>query len=89
MQASAIGLVIGLALIPAVVFAQAAPPAGAISRDQYIQQAEQRAGLIAGERFDQIDVNHTGYITRGQLRAWAAQQRAAAAARGCPPPQEQ
>jgi hypothetical protein len=60
------------------------PPPGAISREQYIDQAQQRAAKLAGARFDQIDVNHTGYITRAQIRAFAAARRGGAA--GGPPP---
>ena len=41
------------------------PPA-AISRDQFIARASQRAARV----FDAIDVNHTGSITRDQLRAF-------------------
>jgi hypothetical protein len=90
MRAAAIGLAIALALAPGAAFAQAGPPAGppggpsgpppgasgapppgAISRDQYIQRAER----AAGRRFDRIDVNHLGYITRDQERAFSAQRR--------------
>jgi hypothetical protein len=55
-------------------------PAGWITRDQYIQQAMQRATATnrdpqqaaqhAGAVFDEIDVNHTGVLTRAQIRAW-------------------
>ena len=38
----------------------------AISRDQFIQ----RAAEMAGRRFDAIDTNHTGTITRAQMRAY-------------------
>jgi hypothetical protein len=50
----------------------APPPRGAISREEYVQ----RAARLAGERFDRIDVNHTGYVTRAQIRAFMAQHRA-------------
>ena len=42
------------------------PDRGVITRDQFIQRAVQ----MAGQRFDAIDTNHTGSITRAQLRAW-------------------
>ena len=94
MRASAIGFVIALALVPAAAFAQAPPggpggpppggpgasPPGAISRDQFVQRRAEAAGRL----FDQIDVNHTGYITKAQLRAWMAQHRRGA---GGPPPE--
>jgi hypothetical protein len=93
MRAAAIGFVVCLALVPGSVFAQAGPPSdtgppppGAISREQYIATAQQRAAQQAGARFDQIDVNHTGYITRAQIRAFTAARRGAAP--GGPPPQQ-
>jgi hypothetical protein len=55
------------------------PPAGAISRDQFVQQRATAAGRL----FDRIDVNHTGFITRAQLRAYMAQHRRGAG--GAPP----
>jgi hypothetical protein len=103
MRVSAIALVTVLALVPGAAFAQAgppggpapaspggpppaaAPPPGAISREQFVERRAEAAGRL----FDEIDVNHTGYITRAQLRAWAAQRRGAAAAGpGGPPPQQ-
>ncbi len=77
---SPIGLVLALALIPWVAFAQAGPPLGVISRDQYVQ----RAAVAASQRFDAIDTNHTGYITREQIRAYVMQRRGASA--GCEGP---
>jgi hypothetical protein len=66
------------------------PPRGAISRQQYINRAEEHAARMAGERFDEIDVNHTGYITKAQIRAWRAQRHAGAApGPEGPPPQQQ
>jgi hypothetical protein len=116
MRASAIGLIVALALAPAAAFAQAGPPGGpggpppessggpppgtpsgppggpgaspppgAISRDQFVQQRAEAAGRL----FDQIDVNHTGYITRAQLRAFMGQRRGGAGrGAGGPPPQQ-
>jgi hypothetical protein len=101
MRAPAIGFVIALALAPGVAFAQAEPPGGppppsgagatpppgAISRDQFIQQRAEAAGRV----FDQIDTNHTGYITRAQLRAYVLARRAGAQPpkpSGGPPPQQ-
>lgn len=52
----------------------AAPlPRGAISRDQFIQNAEQRAGQRAATLFDQMDTDHDGILTREERRAWRAQ----------------
>ena len=60
------------------------PPPGAISREEYIARAQQRAAQQAGARFDQIDANHTGYITRAQIRAFTAARRGGAPD-GAPP----
>lgn len=78
MRAAAIAFIIVLALAPSLAFAQAAGP-GAISRDQFVQQRADAAGRL----FDQIDTNHTGYITRAQLRAYLRGRRG-----GGPPPQQ-
>jgi hypothetical protein len=62
----------------------AAPP-GAITREQFVQ----RRAEAAGRQFDEIDVNHLGYITRAQLRAWMGQRRGGAGpGPGGPPPQQ-
>jgi hypothetical protein len=68
---------------------------GAITRAQYVQRAMQRASAgghnpqVAAQRagavFDQIDVYHTGVITRAQLRAWR-QAHARPAGGGQPQP---
>jgi hypothetical protein len=62
----------------------APPPPGAISRDQFIQQRAEAAGRL----FDQIDTNHTGYITRAQLRAYMRARRAGGPPPGGPPSQQ-
>ena len=53
--------------------AQPAPaPFGAtITREQFVQHAAE----AAGRRFEAIDVNRTGTITRAQLRAWRQAHR--------------
>jgi hypothetical protein len=99
MRAAAIGFAIALALAPSAAFAQAgpggappsgpgaaaAPPPGAISRDQFIQRHAEAAGRL----FDQIDTNHTGYITRAQLGDFMRARRAAQPlAPGGPPSQQ-
>jgi hypothetical protein len=91
MRAAAIGLVIALLLVPSVAFAQAAPPGGtppppgAISRDQFIQQRAEAAGRL----FDQIDANHTGYVTRAQLRAFLRARRGGGPPAPAGPPSQQ
>jgi hypothetical protein len=50
---------------------KASPPPGAISRDQFIKLRAEAAGRL----FDQIDTNHTGYITRAQFRDFMRARR--------------
>jgi hypothetical protein len=57
-------------------------PRGAITRDQFVQRAvdratkaqkdPQKAAERAGARFDQMDTGHTGVLTRAQMKAWRA-----------------
>jgi hypothetical protein len=63
---------------------KAPPPPGAISRDQFVQQRAEAAGRL----FDRIDTNHTGYITRAQLRAYMAARRGGGRPAGGPPSQQ-
>ncbi len=59
---------------PMAAFAQApASPPPARGPDTPITRAQfiQRAADQAARRFDEIDVNHTGTITRAQMRSWA------------------
>ena len=64
---------------PAVAAPAAKPPrhtdaGGPITRDAYVK----RAADAAGKRFDAIDVEHKGVLTRAQIRAWhQAHHRAA------------
>jgi hypothetical protein len=68
---------------------------GDITRAQFVARAQQRAethnrdpqraAARAGIIFDQIDVNHTGIISRDQLRAWREAHRPPQGA-GAPPP---
>jgi hypothetical protein len=50
---------------------KASPPPGAISRDQFIKLRAEAAGRL----FDQIDTNHTGYITGAQFRDFMRARR--------------
>ena len=88
-----IALLFGLSLLPAAAFAQgaqqtaaveaaapAAAPAGGITRQQYVDRAQERAGQRAAARFDQMDANHDGVLDRGEIRAWRSQHPRRAAA---------
>ncbi|MFL5267801.1 MAG: hypothetical protein ACJ8AH_14595 [Stellaceae bacterium] len=50
----------------------AVSPSG-ITREQYLQRAQERAGHRAGTRFDQMDANHDGVLDRTEVRAWRSQ----------------
>ncbi len=65
-------------------------PAGVtgITRQQYLQRAQERAAQRAGVRFDQMDANHDGVIDRAEMRAWRNQHpRRAAPPSSQPAPQ--
>jgi hypothetical protein len=70
---------------PAVGYGAPPAPGPAITRDQFIETAAaraqahnrdpQRAAQHAGVVFDEIDINHTGVVTRAQIRAWREAHR--------------
>ena len=86
-----------LSLLPATAFAQtnqqaAAPPAataaspaparsGSLTREQYIQRAEERAARRAAAQFDAMDFDHDGVLEPAEIRAWRSAHPRGAAAR--------
>ncbi len=50
-------------------------PAGAdgVTREHYLQRAQERTARRAGARFDQMDTNHDGVLDRAEVRAWRSQ----------------
>ena len=44
-----------------------------VTREQYLQRAQERAGQRAGARFDRMDANHDGVLDRTEVRAWRSQ----------------
>src|SRR5260370_27568950 len=104
MRSTVIVALLGLSLLPATTLAQtspqtaavesstAAPPApsgtGGITRAEYLQRVQERAGQRAGARFHHMETNHHGVLDRAQLRAWRSQHpRHAAAQPSQPAPQ--
>jgi len=104
MRSIVIATLLGMFLLPTAILAQTAPQtaavestapaspapaaAGGITRDQFIQRAQERAAQRAGARFDQMDVNHDGILDRAEIRAWRSQHpRRAAAQPSQPAPQ--
>src|SRR5437899_6831553 len=47
--------------------------AGALTREQYIQRAEERAAKRAGAQFDRMDADHNGVVDPAERRAWRSQ----------------
>jgi hypothetical protein len=62
-------------------------PAG-ITREQYLQRAQERAVQRAGARFDEMDTDHDGVLDRAELRAWRSQHPRRAAAQPAAPTQQ-
>jgi hypothetical protein len=63
-----LGLVV--ALLPSIAGAQGAGPksagsSGGVTKEQYIEQANQRAA----KRFDKLDTNHDGVLSSDEQRA--------------------
>src|SRR5271166_3833668 len=46
---------------------------GGITREQYIQRIEERAGRRAAAQFDQMDTDHNGVLEPAEIRAWRSQ----------------
>ena len=89
MRSTVIAALLGLSLLPATAIAQTnpqtaaipssastSPPsasAGGITREQFIQRAQERAAQRARARFDQMDADHDGVLDRAEMRAWRSQ----------------
>jgi hypothetical protein len=52
--------------------APAAPPPDGISRDDYIAKARDAAEKRAATRFDAMDANHDGVLTKEEIAAYRA-----------------
>ena len=61
------------------------PGDAGLTRDQYIQRAQERAGRAAATRFDQMDINHDGVLTRDEIRAYRSQHPRGRGGRGGAP----
>jgi hypothetical protein len=46
---------------------------GGITRDQFINRAQDRAAQRAAARFDQMDADHDGVLDRAEIRAWRSE----------------
>ena len=89
MRSTLIVALFGLSLLPATAQAQSDPQTaaggGGVTREQYLQRAQDRAAQRAGARFDQMDANHDGILDRTEVRAWRSQHSRRAAAQAAQP----
>jgi hypothetical protein len=94
MRSTAAFALLALSVLPATALAQApqqaaaqpsstsaspAPSAaGGLTREQYIERAQQRAARRAAAQFDRMDTDHNGVLDPAELRAWRSQRTRAA-----------
>jgi hypothetical protein len=104
MRSTAICALFALSLLPATALAQAnqqaaaqpsspsASPApsrgGALTREQFIQRAEDRAAKRAAAQFDRMDVDHNGVLDPAERQAWRNQHPRSAGSRPGPGQQQ-
>jgi hypothetical protein len=69
---------------PAESPARPATDARGITRQQYVDRAQERAGQRAASRFDQMDANHDGVLDRAEIRAWRSEHPRRATAQPSP-----
>jgi len=97
MRSTAVFAFFALSLLPATALAQAPQqaaaqpsstsaspalsPSGGLTREQYIQRAEQRAARRAAAQFDRIDTDHDGVLEPTEMRAWRSQHSRGAGSR--------
>jgi|SRR6516165_7421993 len=97
MRSTAVFALLALSLLPATALAQAPQQAaaqpsstsagsatsssGGLTREQYIQRAEQRAARRAAAQFDRMDADHDGVLEPAEMRAWRSQHPRGAGSR--------
>jgi hypothetical protein len=97
MRSAAVFALFALSLLPATALAQAhqqaaAQPnstsvspvpssAGNLTREQYIERAEQRAARRAAAQFERMDANHDGVLEPAERQAWRSQHPRGAGSR--------
>jgi hypothetical protein len=95
MRSTAVAALFALSLFPLAALAQTSPqPAapdssaaaepqhsGGITKEQFIQRAQDRAARRAAAQFDRIDTDHDGVLEPTELRAWRSQHARNAASR--------
>jgi len=53
--------------------ASAPSSSGSLTREQFIERAEQRAARRATAQFDRMDADHNGVLDPAEMRAWRSQ----------------
>jgi hypothetical protein len=98
MRSTAFAALFALSLLPLAALAQTSPqPAtpdnsaaaqpqrsGGITKEQFIQRAQDRAARRAAAQFDRMDTDHDGVLESAELRAWRTQRSRNAASRPDP-----
>ena len=69
---------------PAGSSAHPVTDARGVTRQQYMDRAQERAGQRAASRFDRMDANHDGVLDRAEIRAWRSEHPRRAAAQPSP-----
>jgi phage terminase small subunit len=64
------------------------PPSSSagLTKEQYIQRAEQRAARRAAAQFDRMDADHDGVLDPAERRAWRSQHPRGAGSRSAQSP---
>jgi hypothetical protein len=65
---------------PAAAAPEVSRPAG-ITKEQFIQRAQDRAARRAAVLFDRIDADHNGVLDPAEMRAWQSQHARGATSR--------
>jgi hypothetical protein len=66
---------------PAAAAAPEPSRLGGITKEQFIQRAQDRAARRAAAQFDRMDTNHDGVLEPAEMRAWRSQHARNAASR--------
>jgi hypothetical protein len=98
MRSTAVAALFALSLLPLAALAQTSPQpatpdnsataepqrAGGITKEQFIQHAQDRAARRATAQFDRMDTDHDGVLEPSEVRAWRNQRARNAASRPDP-----
>jgi hypothetical protein len=102
MRSTAVFAAFAMLLLPVTAFAQAPQQAAAqpnstssgsapsssvgLTKEEYIQRAEQRAARRAAAQFDRMDADHDGVLDPAERRAWRSQHPRGAGSRSAQSP---